>query len=76
MNVSLPETLKAFVDERVATGGYSTSSEYVRTLIRRDQERQALRRLLLDGATSTPGPTADAAYFDRLRQRVRQAGDT
>lgn len=36
MNISLPSALRVFVDEQVARGGYSTSSEYVRELIRRD----------------------------------------
>jgi antitoxin ParD1/3/4 len=40
MNISLPEGLKAFVDELVQTEGYGTSSEYMRELIRRDQERR------------------------------------
>jgi len=69
MNVSLPDDLKAFVDEQVA-GRYSTSSEYVRELIRREQDRERLRDLLLEGAASPPGGPADEAYFERLRQRV------
>lgn len=72
MNVSLPEALKSFVDEQVAEGGYSTSSEYIRALIRRDQDRQRLRGLLLQGAASPPAGPADQAYFDRLRGRVRE----
>jgi len=40
MNISLPETLKDFVDQQVAEGGYGTSSEYVRELIRKDQDRR------------------------------------
>ncbi len=71
MNISLPETLKSFVDERVAGGGYGTSSEYVRELIRNDQDRQRLRRLLLEGAATPSDAPADAAYFERLRERVR-----
>ena len=76
MNISLPETLKSFVDEQVADRGYGTSSEYVRELIRHDQDRQRLRGLLLDGASSSPTTPADAAYFDELRSRVQdgQAG--
>ena len=74
MNISLPETLKSFVDEQVSTRGYSTSSEYVRELIRRDQDRQRLRRLLLEGATSAPAFSADAEYFDGLRSRFPEAG--
>jgi len=71
MNVSLPEALKAFVDEQVDQGGYSTSSEYVRTLIRKDQERLRLRGLLLEGAASAPSAPVTPAYFEGLRQRVR-----
>jgi len=72
MNVSLPDGLKSFVDEQVAARGYSTSSEYVRELIRKDQERERLRGLLLGGAASAPTVTADDAYFGALRRRVRQ----
>lgn len=71
MNISLPDALKDFVDEQVQARGYGTSSEYVRELIRRDQDRQQLRGLLLAGAASAPGKPADAAYFDSLRRRVR-----
>lgn len=72
MNISLPDSLKSFVDERVAGGGFGTSSEYVRDLIRKDQDRQRLRALLLDGAASPPTAPADAAYFDALRDRTRR----
>ena len=74
MNISLPETLKSFVDQQVEARSYSSSSEYVRALIRTDQDRQRLRSLLLEGAASPPAITADADYFDRLRDRVREAG--
>ena len=70
MNVSLPDALKAFVDERVSGGGYGTNSEYVRELIRRDQDRERLRALLLEGAASPPTDPVDDAYFDELRSRV------
>lgn len=70
MNISLPDGLKSFVDDQVAGGGYGTSSEYVRELIRMDQDRQRLRALSLAGAESPPGAPVDAAYFDRLRERL------
>jgi antitoxin ParD1/3/4 len=72
MNISLPEALKAFVDEQVADKGYSTSSEYVRELIRRERDKERLRQLLLEGAASPQTGVADAAYFDGLRDRVRR----
>ena len=71
MNISLPESLKSFVDEQVAARGYSTSSEYVRELIRKDQDRSALRNLLLEGAASGPGKAIGPAYFDKLRKRAQ-----
>ena len=73
MNISLPETLKAFVDEQVVGRGYGTSSEYVRELIRRDRDRQALRMMLLEGAASAPGAPVDQGYFDLLRDRIAAA---
>ena len=54
------------------SGGYGTSSEYVRELIRKDQDRLHLRSLLLAGAESAAAPPADDAYFAMLRDRVRQ----
>ena len=39
MNVSLPDEFKAFVDAYVDDGGFGSTSEYVRDLIRRDQDR-------------------------------------
>lgn len=73
MNISLPDTLKSFVDEQVSQRGYGTSSEYVRELIRKDQDRLQLRGLLLAGAASATAAPADASYFEGLRDRVRNA---
>ena len=72
MNVSLPEALRSFVDEQVAQGEYGTSSEYVRELIRRDQERRRFRGLLTDGAVAVRTGEADARYFNGLRERIAQ----
>ena len=70
MSISLPDALRSFVMEQVASRGYGTSSEYVRELIRKDRERQRLRSLLLEGAGSAPTDPIDGAYFDRLRERA------
>lgn len=75
MNISLPDSLKSFVGEQVACRGYDTSSEYVRELIRADQDRQCLRKLFLDGAASPMTTMADEAYFTYLRDRVSRAKD-
>lgn len=70
MNISLPEPLKVFVERQVAERGYGTTSEYVRELIRREQERDALRSALLQGAASPVVATADREYFQALRDRI------
>jgi antitoxin ParD1/3/4 len=41
MNVSLPDRMKEWVEAQARTGRYSNASDYVRDLIRRDQEREA-----------------------------------
>ena len=43
MNVSLPASMRDYVDQRVAQANYGSASEYVRDLIRRDQARSDLR---------------------------------
>lgn len=73
MNISLPDTLKSFVDDQVNQRGYGTSSEYVRELIRKDQDRQRLRTMLLVGASSASTAPVESDYFESLRVRVRNA---
>ncbi|WP_062315736.1 type II toxin-antitoxin system ParD family antitoxin [Demequina maris] len=75
MNVSLPDSLKDFVESQVAHGGYGTSSEFVRELIRREQDRLRLRTAVLDGMTSGDGSVLDSAYFEALRDRARGIAD-
>ena len=71
MNISLPDSLKAFAEQQATEKGYSTTSAYVSELIRKDQGRQRLRDLLLEGARSAPAGPADASYFDALRDGIR-----
>ena len=74
MNISLPAALKSFVDAQVSEGGYGTSSEYVRDLIRKDQERLRLRGLLLEGAESAmSNHPLDQSYFQVLRSQIRKS---
>jgi antitoxin ParD1/3/4 len=72
MNVSLPEAMKAWVEAQADTGRYANASDYVRDLIRRDQERLAklgdLQRLIDEGLAS--------GVSDRSEQDIRQLGRT
>jgi len=57
LNISLPESMRTYIEETVAQGGYSTASEYIRQLVREDQKRAAKERLeslLIEGVESGP----------------------
>lgn len=76
MNVSLPDTLKAFVDRRVAERGYGSHSEYVRDLVRKDElegAKEQMRALIAAGLNSPPGqPWSELR--DSLLQRAKPPG--
>lgn len=55
MNISLPESMRTYVEEQINNGDYGTASEYIRDLIRRDRaskEQNKLEFLLLEGLNS------------------------
>jgi antitoxin ParD1/3/4 len=73
MNVSLPETLKTYVEEQVTDGGYGTVSEYLRELIREDKKRKAQERLesfLLEGLDSGDPVPVTPEFWQALWGRV------
>ena len=74
LSIALPETLQAFVEEQTAAHGYKGEADYVRDLIRQEQDREALNALLRKGEMSPPGRVADDAYFDDLRARILKQG--
>jgi len=75
INILLPEALRTFVEEQIAQRRYGTTSEYISVLIRRDQDRQNLRDLLLAGVASEPGSVARRQYFHDLRAEVDTTPD-
>ncbi len=70
LNISLPQTLKDFVEEQVEQGGYSTPSEFIRELLRSDQKRKATERLetlLLEGLNSGDPVEITPEFWERKR---------
>ena len=70
MSFALPETMRSYIAERVKSGAYGNTSEYLRDLIRRDQEAQAaqrLRALIEEGLASGPGRALSLDDWDALR---------
>ena len=80
MNVSLPDKMKKWVEEQVETGRYGNSSDYVRDLVRRDQERTEARATLykfldegFEGGFSEEQSAED--IFEEARRDMSAADD-
>ena len=59
MSFALPTTMRSYIDERVKSGAYGNTSEYLRDLIRRDQEELAKKRLRERGLLNAEADPAD-----------------
>lgn len=73
LNISLPQSLKDFVESQVSEGGYSTPSEYLRELLRNDQRRRAddrLEALLLEGLQSGEPIQITPEYWETKRRQL------
>jgi antitoxin ParD1/3/4 len=77
MNVSLPDPLKNWVEDRLKDGRFSNTSDYVRHLIRKDQEREraiaALQKAVNEGLASGEPQHVD---FDSLKARMRSRNES
>ena len=74
INISLPDSMRTYIEEQVAQGGYGTVSEYFCELIRLDQKRQASERLqgmLLEGLESGNPTEMTEGDWKEIRQAVR-----
>jgi antitoxin ParD1/3/4 len=74
LHISLPESLKEFVKEEVAEGGYGTPSDYVRSLLRQAKEQKLRRQLdqALLASLETPAEEVTPEYLAELRREVRE----
>lgn len=73
LNISLPKTLREFVEAKVAEGDYSTVSAYVRKLIREEQKRTANEEVelaLLDGLASGSPIKVKKDYWRQKRTKL------
>ncbi|CAD0229261.1 conserved hypothetical protein [Planktothrix agardhii] len=75
INISLPESMQAYIQEQVASGAYGTASEYFWELVRQDQKRKEearLETLLLEGLDSGEVTPMTAENWSDIRQAVRE----
>jgi len=75
LNISLPDSMRAYIEEQTNDGGYSTASEYARALIREDQKRkdqERLEALLLEGLASGRAEKMRPEDWEEVRRQVRK----
>ena len=76
MSISLPDSMKEFIEAQAAKKGFGTVSEYVRSVIREVQERQAEREridgLLIEGLDSGPAAPMTRTDWDGIRNEVQK----
>ena len=73
MSFALPPSMRNYIDERVRGGEYGNTNEYLRDLIRRDQQAEQARRfrmLIADGLESGEGRPLTSDVVDELRGRA------
>lgn len=80
MNVSLPDPMKEWVEAQSQTGRYSNASDYVRDLIRRDQERNDkiahLQALVEEGRASGVSTRSKEDIFNDALARVQASAQS
>jgi antitoxin ParD1/3/4 len=78
MNVSLPDPMRDWVQQRIDTGQYATVSDYVRDLIRRDQmqaeEQEALIAALIKGEKSGISERRIPEILAAVKQELHRHG--
>jgi antitoxin ParD1/3/4 len=75
LSVSLPADMKEFVEREVRAGGFATADEYVRALLRTEQQRKArenIEALLLEGVRSNSASPMTRQDWDEIRNEVRE----
>ena len=71
LTISLPDSLKEFIDREVQTKGYGNVSEYVRGLLRDAQNKEAdarLEAMLIEGLTAGEDIQLSPEFWSELRQ--------
>ena len=72
INISIPDTMKADVEEIIASEGYGNTSEFFRDLVRdylRQRQERKLEVLLLEGFESGKATTFTKVDFEAIKKR-------
>ena len=78
LNISLPDSMRAFIEQKVADGNFSTASEYIRQLVRDDQKRAAqerLENLLMEGLKGPRIGVTDEFWKQKKEELLKRVGE-
>jgi len=70
LNISIPDSMREWIDAQVQAGGYANASDYIRDLVRHNQrERESIRLALIEGERSG---NSERSVNDIARQAKRR----
>jgi antitoxin ParD1/3/4 len=81
MTISLPEPMKAWIDEQVKKGNYASASDYIRDAVRHDRERhepdypltlEELRDMIAEGDASGVSSKTIEEIFEEAQRIVAE----
>ncbi|NOU20604.1 MAG: type II toxin-antitoxin system ParD family antitoxin [Methyloglobulus sp.] len=74
MNISIPDPMKDWVQAQVETGAYANSSDYVRDLIRKDQEnrnKQIIQKAITEGLEGGMSDKSFDEIIDAAKRKLQ-----
>ncbi len=74
LNISMPQTMREWIDAQIKAGEYANASDYIRDLIRHDQrQRDALRLALIEGEKSGRSNRSVTDIARKTKRRLKRA---
>ena len=74
LNISMPKTMREWIDAQIEAGDYANASDYIRDLIRHDQrQRDALRLALIEGEKSGISKRSVTEVARNAKRRLKRA---
>jgi len=74
LNISIPDSMREWIDAQVAAGGYANASDYIRDLVRHNQrERESIQLALIEGERSGVSKRSVSDIARQARRRLQRA---
>jgi antitoxin ParD1/3/4 len=74
LNISIPDSMREWIDAQVAAGGYANASDYIRDLVRHNQrERESIQLALIEGERSGISERSVSDIARQAKRRLQRA---